>query len=378
MRFVFQDMTASECGAQVTRTNTSTAQFDEDTTLKQEALARVDQEIERLIGELAGSAPLLDRIARYHLGLGTTTGESTPADEQIRVRGKRVRPLIAMLACTAAGGTLHDAAPLAAAIELLHNFTLVHDDIQDRSPNRRHRPTVWNVWGDAQAINTGDALFAAAQIGVLGGASPHLSADHLLVIARAFNRMTIDIVRGQVLDIEFEGRNDVTPDDYLDMIRGKTSAIVQFAAWAGALAGGASIDVARGFAEFGASLGIGFQIRDDALGVWGAPDVTGKDTADDIRRRKQSLPVLMLRSACSDADRRSLDRMFGGNRIAEDDVFAILSMFQHYGIADQVEAQVRAYHDAAENALRRLGDACQPEPLRALQQLTDRLAIRAT
>lgn len=362
----------------MTSSRDATIQPSEGISLQDQALARVDEEIECLVEEFGGEAPLLDRMARYHLGLITIDGEIVPAPERLRLRGKRVRPLIAVMACLASGGSVDDAAPLAASIELLHNFTLVHDDIQDRSPNRRHRPTVWHVWGDAQAINAGDALFAAAQIGVLNSTSPHITADHLLVIARAFNRVTIDIVRGQVLDLGFEGRDDVTPDDYLGMIRGKTAAIVEFAAWAGAMLGGASLQDAAAFADFGQALGLGFQIRDDALGAWGNADETGKDAADDIRRRKQSLPVIILRTLASDEDRSVLERIFARNHIAEDDVMAILSMFERYAVPNEMEAQVRRFHDAAETALERLAGRGQREPLDALHRLTDRLAMRST
>lgn len=206
----------------------TTSQTGRSQDLLDEATDHIDRAIDTLLQELDVNADLLHRMAAYHFGKITPSGAPVDEDDQRRIQGKRMRPLIAVLSSVAAGGTPADAAPLAAAIELLHNFTLIHDDIQDRSPNRRHRSTVWRIWGDAQAINAGDALFAAAQIGVLDTPSPHITTDRLLEIARAFNRMTIDIVRGQVLDLEFEGRDDVSPDDYLDMIRGKTAAIVRF------------------------------------------------------------------------------------------------------------------------------------------------------
>lgn len=346
--------------------------------LHNEVAAHIDREIASLLEEIDGNAPLLHRMGMYHLGLVSAFGTPVPAEERQRTQGKHLRPTVALLSCVAAGGALEHAAPLAAAVELLHNFTLIHDDIQDRSPNRRHRSTVWRIWGDAQAINAGDALFAAAQIGVLNSTSPSLTADQMLVIARAFNRMTIDIVSGQVLDLGFEGRDDVTPDDYLTMIRGKTAAIVKFSAWAGALLGGADAETARTFGRFGETLGIGFQIRDDALGVWGTEEMTGKDTADDIRRRKQSLPVLLLRRAVSPAHRDALDRMFGGDRVAEDDVVAVLSMLETYDIASDVADRVQAYHDEAVAALDELASRADPVALEALHALTDRMAVRST
>lgn len=355
----------------------TTSQTGRSQDLLDEATDHIDRAIDTLLQELDVNADLLHRMAAYHFGKITPSGAPVDEDDQRRIQGKRMRPLIAVLSSVAAGGTPADAAPLAAAIELLHNFTLIHDDIQDRSPNRRHRSTVWRIWGDAQAINAGDALFAAAQIGVLDTPSPHITTDRLLEIARAFNRMTIDIVRGQVLDLEFEGRDDVSPDDYLDMIRGKTAAIVRFSAWAGSLLGGASDETADLFARFGEALGLGFQIRDDALGIWGEAAETGKDTADDIRRRKQSLPVLLLRAAASPEDRETLAQVFGGDRVGEDGVEAVLSMFESYDIASDVERRVHAYHDEAVTALDALASGTDPRALAALRSLTDRMAVRS-
>ena len=362
----------------MTNSNATRARSSDDASLQDHALALLDDEIDRLVRELAGDAPLVERMGRFHLGLVTPSGDPVSSEERARYQGKRIRPLIAMLACSVAGGSLDDASSLAASIELLHNFTLVHDDIQDRSPNRRHRPTVWRIWGDAQAINAGDALFAAAQIGVLDNTRSQVTTEQLVVISRAFNRMTIDIVRGQVLDIEFEARDDVTPDEYLHMIRGKTAAIVEFAAWAGATLGGASSEDARTFSEFGQALGLGFQIRDDALGAWGSSAETGKDTADDIRRRKKTLPMVTLRALAHEEDRLALKNMFGKSPIAEDDVMAILSMLERYDVANQIDQRVRRFHDKAEAALQRLDDHCEPRALDALQHLVDRLAIRST
>jgi geranylgeranyl diphosphate synthase type I len=360
----------------VTRsTNQDTAATAID-ALHREAGALIDRELPPLLDELEGAAPLLRRMCAYHLGMADAEGNPMPAERRALVQGKRMRPQLALLCCAAAGGAMADAAPLAAAIELLHNFTLVHDDIQDRSPNRRHRPTVWRLWGDAQAINAGDALFAAAQIGVLNSRSPAVGPDGVLEIARAFNRMTIDIVRGQVLDLGFEGERDVSPEAYLEMIGGKTAAIVRFAAWAGALLGGASDAVATHFGAFGEALGMGFQLRDDALGIWGAAEDTGKDAADDIRRRKQSLPVLLLRRAAVDADRAELDRIFAAPSVPEADVELVLTLLARYRIADEVAARVRAAHDTAVTELDALPPGADPTAIVALRALIDRMAAR--
>lgn len=366
-------------GDEVTQQPTeSTGQSLASRELSREGFSQIDRGVDRVLAELGDSVPLLDRMSRYHLGLVSPSGDPVLEDDRQRFQGKRFRPLIALLTCVAAGGELRQATSLAAGIELLHNFTLIHDDIQDRSPNRRHRATVWRVWGDAQAINAGDALFAAAQIAVLDQAGLDSDVEQLVPIARAFNRMTIEIVRGQVLDIDFEGRDDVTAADYLGMIERKTAAIVEFAAWSGSVLGGADAATAQRFARFGKALGVGFQIRDDALGVWGTSEETGKDIGDDIRRRKQSLPVLLLRDAATQSDRDALDEIYSSDRLAEDDVLAVLSMFTKYGTADNVAARVRGYHDDAASALDALCNANSQAAIEALRSVTDELAVRSS
>jgi geranylgeranyl diphosphate synthase type I len=302
---------------------------------------------------LDGPAPLLAGMGRYHLGW-VDQGFSPGPDGQID-KGKRIRPLLAMLSCAAAGGKPEDAAPLAAAIELLHNFTLVHDDIQDQSPTRRHRSTVWKLWGTAQAINAGDALFAAAHLALFRLRRSDVSAELVLRLADAFDRMTVEIVAGQVMDLSFETRRDVAPAEYLQMIGGKTAAIVRYAAWAGALLGDASDATAERFGQFGLALGLGFQIQDDLLGVWGSSEQTGKAAADDIRRKKQSLPILLLRSASDDASSAELSHLYDEEEIGPAGITRVLELLAKFGIREEVERQVRAYHD---QALLALEEAC--------------------
>ena len=336
-------------------------------------MALLEREIDATLEALGGDAPLMLTMARYHLGLSTSSGEPTDPETRQVVQGKRIRPLIAMLSAEAVGGAAEDAAPLAAATELLHNFTLIHDDIQDRSPNRRHRPTVWRVWGDAQAINAGDALFAASQLAVL-----RTSGGDIRDLVEAFNRTTIEIVRGQVLDLENEGRPDVTPDEYLTMIRGKTAAILRFAAWAGAIVGGASHPVADQLGEVGEAIGMGFQIRDDMLGIWSPADETGKDAADDIRRRKQSLPILILREQASEADMERIAALYKSEEIGPDGTDEVLAMLRTYDVEARTLAHVTDAHERAERALSEaLPDGDSPAA-RALRALITQLQVRTS
>jgi geranylgeranyl diphosphate synthase type I len=306
----------------------------------------LDEQLSRSLRALDGPSELMDRMARYSLGMVNIQGEPTDDDIRKQVQGKRLRPQIAMLVAEAVGGSSAAAAPVAAAIELLHNFTLIHDDIQDRSPNRRHRPTVWRVWSDAQAINAGDALFAVSQLSLLDAAG-HVPCETMQSLIVEFNRCTIDIVRGQVQDLNNEGRADVTPDDYLEMIRGKTGAILRYSAWAGAMVGGADRATADRIGEIGQSIGTGFQIRDDMLGIWSPAAETGKGTADDLRRRKQSLPVLILRAAAGEEDATRIQHIYATEEIEEEHIEELLQLLEKYDVEARTAAHVSAGHTSA-------------------------------
>src|SRR5699024_5655001 len=191
--------------------------------------------------------------------------------------------------------------------------------------------------------------------------------DITLRLGESFNTMTISIVRGQVLDLEHEGGAEVAPDDYLTMIHDKTAAIVRFAAWAGAIIGGASDATARQFADVGDALGMGFQLRDDMLGIWSPVEETGKDEADDIRRRKQSHPILMLRHRASEADTERLNTLFAQEEIEPAGVDEVLAMLERYHIKRDMRERVEDAHTRAMTALHTaIGDTRNP----AVDELT--------
>lgn len=226
----------------------------------------------------------LAEMIAYHLGWD---GEDQAA------RGKRVRPLLTLLACAAAGGDWQRAVPAAAAVELIHNFSLVHDDIQDQSATRRGRQTVWKRWGIAQAINTGDALFVAAHQAASRLSTRSVEPETVLAVHQRLDQACLRLTHGQHLDLAFEQAQVVTQEAYLEMIAGKTAALIEAAAAAGALVADAADTRVNRYAEFGLHLGLAFQILDDILGIWGEPSVTGKPAGDDLIRRKKTLPVLM-------------------------------------------------------------------------------------
>lgn len=240
--------------------------------------------IERGLRAAVGDDPAaLHGAARYVMGWEEQDGR--PAESG----GKRIRPALALLAAEVVGGTAGRALPGAVAVELIHNFSLVHDEVQDRDLERHHRPTIWSLVGEAQAINVGDLLFTRA-IGALAGAegpaAPRLEA--LGVLNKAVGRM----LRGQWDDLAFEDEAVVTVDDYLRMVAGKTGALLGASLEVGAILGGAATGSAAALGRWGLAVGLAFQVHDDYLGTWGDPDVTGKSNTNDIARRKKTLPIV--------------------------------------------------------------------------------------
>jgi geranylgeranyl diphosphate synthase type I len=224
--------------------------------------------------------PITRDIASYHLGWADLDGNPTSGG------GKAVRPALALLSAEAAGASPHCALPGAVAVELVHNFSLLHDDLMDGDTERRHRPTVWAVHGATSAILTGDALLGLAQEVLLDGDGPRA-----LPAARLLSAATTKLIKGQVLDVAFERRDDVKLDECLDMAAGKTGALLSASAAIGATLAGAPEDVVAALAAFGAHLGLAFQLVDDVLGIWGEPATTGKPVYSDLRARKKTLPV---------------------------------------------------------------------------------------
>lgn len=226
-------------------------------------------------------------MMHYHMGWVDVQGQPVDFD-----RGKRIRPVMAILSAEACGGQPEQARPAAAALELIHNFSLLHDDIQDRSPSRRGRATVWTLWGEAQAINAGDAMFTLAHLAIARlGVS--LDAARKIELLTTLDETSLALTLGQHRDMSFEQREQVAAVEYLQMIEGKTAALTAACAEMGAISAGASAQQRAEFRAFGHGLGMAFQVRDDILDIWGDPALTGKQAAIDIWQRKKSYPVLV-------------------------------------------------------------------------------------
>ena len=271
----------------------------------------------------------------YHLGWRAEN--LTPAQGD---PGKLLRSTLTLLTAELAGGpdAVAHALPVAVSIELIHNFSLIHDDIEDGDEERRRRPTLWKVWGQAQAINSGDALFSLARMSIWelarGGVEPGL----VVRLAELVDRTCLELCEGQHLDMRFEGRREVTEAMYLDMIGRKTAALMSCAAEAGARIG-APEDEALGnrLGLFGRALGLAFQLRDDVLGIWSAKDL-GKSEAGDVRRKKMTLPVIHALEHAALVDREALAAIFTLSGPATDE-----QVSRVLGILDRSGARKRAY-----------------------------------
>jgi len=310
-------------------------------------------------------------MMHYHLGWMDETFAPMPSRS-----GKRLRPLLCLLVTEAAGGSMERAMPAAVALELLHNFSLVHDDIEDNSATRRGRPSVWKVWGIPQATNAGDGLFAVTHLALCQLIKQDVPPRRALEAICDFDAACVALTEGQFLDMSFEERTDVTLDEYLQMIQGKTAALVSVAARLGALLAGAPPETVANYARFGRDLGLSFQIQDDWLGVWGEEAVTGKPVGDDIRERKKNYPVVYALEQLAATNDARLIELYDKERMDETTVQKVLGILNEVGAERQTLEAVRAYHEQALAALAATGIENQAQTW--LKEVARALASRQT
>ena len=324
-------------------------------------LPRVEDEMKNVIAQYEATAATHYGMMRYHMGWANEA-----LQPQLYPSGKRIRPMLCLLACAEVGGDPVQALPAAAAIELLHNFSLIHDDIEDGDEVRRHRPTVWKVWGVPLAINAGDGLFTLSFAAIQRLRDYGVASRTTLEALGIFTQTCLTLTEGQYLDMSFEKRETVTVNEYLQMIQGKTAALIGASTAIGALLGGAAPEEVRQLQAFGQASGLAFQIQDDILGIWGDPAVTGKAAGNDLLRRKKSLPILY-----------TLNHDHVGEQFETllDDPFDAEQLPQAMRLLDQActrsfaEAAMQAEHDRSIAALRNaLGDRAEGSTLHALAE----------
>ena len=294
-------------------------------------------------------SPLIRQVAGYHLGWLDERG-----DERVSGSGKALRPALAVLSARAVYAAPTVAVPAGIAVELVHNFSLLHDDLMDGDTERRHRPTAWTVYGNSAAILAGDALLALAQQVLFD-----VEGERALQASRRLTTATQELIRGQVEDLSFERRGDVAVAEVLSMVAGKTAALLACSAALGAVLAGAPPAAVTALDAFGHEVGMAFQLVDDLLGIWGRPEVTGKPVLADLRARKKSVPVVVALNA----DGASADRLraifAGGGPEGEEEVALAAKLIDDCGAREWTAAEARARLTAAEAEL----DAYDFDPL---------------
>lgn len=287
----------------------------------------------------------------YHMALG----------------GKRVRPVLALMACEAMGGDMLRALDAALGLELFHNFTLLHDDVMDNADVRRGKPTVHFQWNDNTAILSGDTMLTIA--------TQYIARTANWQVMDLFNKTAIEIYEGQQWDMDYEHRIDVSVDEYINMIRLKTSVLLGCALKMGALIAGASAEDADKLYEAGVNMGLAFQLRDDMLDVWGNPETFGKEIGGDIMNNKKTyLLINAIRLAQGD-DADELRHWLNDPYATRDNkVAGVTALYERLGVREMIEEAIAHYNDLAIAAFNQVN--ISDEDKQAFVQLANRLAGR--
>jgi len=310
-----------------------------------ELIADTEAEILRVIAHAEDpNTTELYEMVRYHLGLDSDAP-----------RGKRLRPLLGLLAYESLTGDHLPALPGAAAVELGHNFSLVHDDIEDRDTERRHRATLWKVWGIPQAINAGDTLFTLSRMALHRLTDLGFSDAKVLALMRLYDETCLALCEGQFMDIWSAEHDEVlSVDFYFDMIGRKTAALIAASVKAGALLATDDEAVIEAYGRFGWALGMAFQLNDDLLGIWGDEQATGKE-ASDVAKHKKTLPIIYALEHASPQDADALRALLSVEEVESAGLSAARAILDGCGAREFTRARARGYRDEAVATLEAAG-----------------------
>jgi geranylgeranyl diphosphate synthase type I len=335
------------------------------------ALGRYLEDMEtELKSLLLGESFPLYRMMAYHMGWLDEEGAEVEGS-----RGKRLRPILCLLSCEALGGDYRAALPAAAAVELVHNFSLIHDDIQDGTPERHNKSAVWWVWGPAQAINAGDGMYALARLALLRQSGKGISPEKAVRAMFLLDGACLRLCEGQYLDIAYQERLDVSMETYLQMVEGKTAALMSCATGMGALVASDEESAIQAMIRYGLKLGLAFQIRDDVLDLWGRKDI-GKPLAGDIKSKKKSLPVIYALQNATGPEKRSLGAAYSGRTMDPEDVTRVIDVLESIGARDFCQEKADALCGEAIEALGEAG--LSPSGLDELGEFARFLVARET
>ncbi len=327
----------------------------------------IDAELRSVLAER--QSPLYDMM-RYHLGWIDENG--IPQEGLV---GKALRPTLCLLVCEAVGGEYQRALPAAAAIELVHNYSLIHDDIQDGDRERRHRPTVWSVWGKPQAINAGTAMRILANSALLRLEDRGVPSEKQLRVQRLLDETSLTLIEGQYLDISYESRSDIGVSDYLRMIEAKTASLIACAMEIGAFLGTDDDKLIESLWSVGKRLGLSFQIKDDLLGIWGDEEELGKPLANDIRRGKKTFPVAYALEKAQGELRKELANIYRDGAIDDGSVAAVQRILEATGARITAQEMAEGFCQEASQVIDRL--ALVPSDKQDLQKLVSFMLERS-
>jgi len=285
-------------------------------------------------------------LLRYYMGWVDPEGNATTGTE-----GKYLRPTLCLFSCEAVGGARGMAMPAAAAMELIHNFSLIHDDIQDGDETRHHRKTLWAIWGIPKALVAGNVLRIVADSTLDDLQSAGVPTGRALPVIGQLTQAYLEMIEGQYLDISFEGQSEVGLKQYLDMIARKTGALIRCSFTMGALIGSHNIGDANAFRESGRALGFLFQVRDDILGIWGDEESTGKPVGADIRRKKNAFPAVYAMSQAQGEDKQHLLGIYRKDVLSDADVEDVLHIMDALNVREQAHALAVEETEVAMDAL---------------------------
>lgn len=308
-------------------------------------------------------------MLRYGMGWADASGRPMTA-----TTGKALRPTLCLFACEATGGDPVQAMPAAVALEYIHNFSLIHDDIQDRDETRHHRATIWAVWGVPRAIVAGNVLRTLADVTLSGSTGRGLTSGDVLALTHTLTGAYLEMIEGQFLDLSYESRGDISLAEYLGMIARKTGALIRCSLELGAYVGSRDAATVDAFRRCGEALGLVFQVKDDVLGVWGDPGSTGKPVGADVRRKKNSFPVVHAMANASGTDAETLAHVYSKDEPGDEDVEAVLGVMDRLGTRRYAEELAASHSEQALEALTKV--ELETDARRQLEELAEFLLVR--
>ena len=324
-----------------------------DSTLKKYA-SDIDNTIKALLAE---TPDFIRGVISYHFGW--VDQNFNPANFE---RGKMIRPTITLLVYEALTGSYKAALPVAASIEIIHNFSLLHDDIEDDDIDRRGRPTAWTIWGKPLVINVGDYLYSLAYKSLYQLDQRKFLVDRIFAVYRLINETCLALTEGQDMDLRFETLEAVSTEMYIDMVYKKTGALVEAAVLAGAKLGTSDETIIQNYYEFARNIGIAFQIRDDILGIWGDMRQTGKSASNDLQRKKKTLPVIYMLNQSSGARRQKLKELYARPQLLSDkEVDIVRESLAFTGAYDYAQQVAGDYQQTAFYAVRNINASNQAQ-----------------